>query len=172
MLARFRAFDQRLAKAAFYTARSSLLSAHRTMLKANKDRWFKPTLDKASKSLLKPFNTPDNLALERWIKFFKTKAVKEMFFASKFYMKNLGSLPESDEFNNVTLGQIKLAKDKFLNELNSIHFNEFEEIYNERKAKIDVIKSKNKISEAEAVQLANVLTNVLKKKFKLVTLEF
>lgn len=158
VLARFRASDQRIAKAAFYTARSSLLSAYKAMLKTNKDRWSEPTVDKASKSLLKSFNNLNNPALERWIKSFKTKVVKEMFFASKFYMQNLRSLPESDEFNSVILGKIKLAKDKFLNELNSIHFKELEEIYNDQKvkvlktkAKVDVTKSKNQISEVEAV---------------------
>lgn len=171
VLARFRNSDQRLAKAAFYVAKSSLLSAYKAMLKVNDDRWSKPAVDKASKSLLKTFNNITNPALERWIKSFKTKAAKEMFFASKFYIENLRSLPESDEFNNVTLGKIKLAKDKFLNELNSIYFKELEEIYNERKdkvletkAKIDVSKSKAKISEVEAIQLANVLTNVFLKK--------
>jgi len=170
-LARFRKSDQRLAKAAFYIARSSLLSVYKAMLKANGDSWSKHAVGKASRSLLKTFNNNNNSALERWIKSFKTKAAKEMFFASKFYIENLLSLPESDELNNVILGKIKLAKDKFLNELNSIYFTELEEIYNERKdkvleakAKIDASKYKAEISEAEAIQLANVLTNVFLKK--------
>jgi hypothetical protein len=80
VLAKFRKSDQRLTKAAFYIARSSLLSTYKAMLKANGDSWSKPAVDKASKSLLNTFNNTNNPALERLIKSFKTKAAKEMFF--------------------------------------------------------------------------------------------
>ena len=171
VLARFRMSDQRLAKAAFYVARSSLLSVYKAMLKSNGDSWSKPAVDKASKSLLMSFNQSNNPALERWIKSFRSKASKEMFFASTFYMENLRSLPDSDESSNTILKKIKLAKEKFLNELNSIYFTNLEDVYNERKekilkvkAKLDNSRSKAKISEVETVQLSNVLTRIFLKK--------
>lgn len=172
VLARFRLSDERLAKAAFFTARSSLLSVYRILLNSNADnKWAKTNIDKASQTLLNSSNFNDNPALKRWVNSSKSKAVKEMFFASKFYIENLQSLPEWDKSDNEILDKIKSARDTFLNNLDSIYQEEFEQIQNERrekvlkiKAKIDKSKSKNKISEAEAVQLADILTQVFLKK--------
>jgi hypothetical protein len=171
VLSRFRLSDEKLAKASFFVARSSLLSAYKSIVSANGDEWSISAIDKASRSLIMSFNYKNNPALERWVKSYKSKAAKEMFFASKFYIENLLSLPDPDEVSNITLGKIKLAKEKFLNELNSLYFKELEQIYNERKnivieskARLDKTKSKAKMSEAEAVQLSNVLTNVFLKK--------
>lgn len=168
VLARFRMSDERLAKAAFFTARSSLLSVYKSLLNTNENnKWSTFNLDQASQKLITSFNFKNNPALKRWINSFKSKAAKEMFFVSKFYIENLQSLPELDKSDNEILNKIKLARDTFLNDLNSIYSKELEQIYNERrekilktKSRIDKSKSKAKISEAEAVQLADVLTQV------------
>lgn len=171
VLARFRQSDKRLAKAAFLTARSSLLSAYKTLLNNSSKKLSKTNFNKISQLLVTSLNYQDNPTLKRWIQSFKSKATKELFFASKFYIENLQSLPDSDKLNNSILSKITLAKNKFLNNLNSIYFKEFEEIKTKRckkmleiKSKINISKFKTKISLIEAVQLANISKKLFFKK--------
>lgn len=167
-LAYFQLSDERLAKAAFFKARSSLLSVYKIFLNNNTDiKWSKISMDKASQTLINSFNFKDNFALKRWANCFKSKAAKEMFFASKFYIENLQSLPEWDKSNNEILNKIKSARDSFLNNLNSIYQEEFGQITNrhcEKVLKTRIDKPKFKAKIPEALRLADILAQVFFKK--------
>jgi len=170
VLARNRKTDERLAKASFFTARSSLLSAYKSILNAKGLKWSKPNIQLISKDLISILNKDsdikDNPALERWIKSYDKRSNDNMFLAAKFYSENLKSLPDNTELSSEKLLKINTLKEQFIKELNLLMSEEFDQVYNERrdkllkvKDKLDKSSSKAKISEAEALQLADILTD-------------
>lgn len=170
ILARNRKTYERLAKASFFTARSSLLFAYKSILNAKGLKWSKPNVQLVSKDLIsilnKDLDIKDNPALERWVKSYNKRSDYNMFLAAKFYSENVKSLPDDTELSSEKLVKINTLKEQLIKELDLLISEEFDQVYNERrdkllkvKNKLDKSSSKAKISEAEALQLVDILTD-------------
>lgn len=170
VLARNRKTDERLAKASFFKARGFLLAAYKSILNAKGLTWNKSNLQSVSLELIAILNHDsdilDNPALERWVKSYIKRSEDNMFLAAKFYSENVKSLPDSIKLGNEKLLKIQTLKEQFINELDLLISEETDQVYNKRrenllktKDKLDKTSSKTKISEADALQLADILTD-------------
>jgi len=166
VLARNRKTDERLSKAAFFKARSSLLGAYKSILEAKGMVWSKPNIHSVSIDLLsilnQNLNTPNNSALERWVKSYDKRSDGNILLAAKFYSENVKSLPDSSD----KLLKIHTLKEQFIKDLDLLISDEVNNVYDERrdkvlkiKNKIDKTSSKAKFSKTEALQLADILTD-------------